>query len=82
LDAKSYHRYLGTIPEPREGLRSGHIPNSKSLLCTTLLNGVQMKSRKELKEIFPKYSEKNFIFLMWFGNNSVYFGIGCEGCRN
>lgn len=82
LDARSYHRYLGTISEPTEGLRSGHIQNSKSLPYTTLLNGVQMKSREVLKEIFPKYSENNFIFLMWFGNNSVYFSIGCGGCRN
>jgi thiosulfate/3-mercaptopyruvate sulfurtransferase len=29
LDARSYDRYLGAVPEPREGLRSGHIPNSK-----------------------------------------------------
>ncbi|KAF7339667.1 hypothetical protein MSAN_02181700 [Mycena sanguinolenta] len=31
LDARSRGRYLGTDPEPRPGLSSGHIPNSFSL---------------------------------------------------
>ncbi|KAJ3546989.1 hypothetical protein NMY22_g1833 [Coprinellus aureogranulatus] len=31
LDARSRGRYLGTDPEPRPGLSSGHIPNSVSL---------------------------------------------------
>ncbi|KAJ7932638.1 Rhodanese-like domain-containing protein [Mycena leptocephala] len=31
LDARSRGRYLGTDPEPRPGLSSGHIPNSLSL---------------------------------------------------
>ena len=31
LDARSEARFLGTAPEPREGLRSGHIPHSKNI---------------------------------------------------
>lgn len=31
LDARAHGRYLGTVPEPRPGLSSGHIPNSFSL---------------------------------------------------
>ncbi|WP_417518417.1 3-mercaptopyruvate sulfurtransferase [Minwuia sp.] len=31
LDARSAGRFAGTDPEPREGLRSGHIPNSLNL---------------------------------------------------
>ena len=31
LDARSAGRFSGTEPEPREGLRSGHIPGSRSL---------------------------------------------------
>ena len=38
LDARSAGRFAGTEPEPREGLRGGHIPNSKSLPFTELLN--------------------------------------------
>jgi thiosulfate/3-mercaptopyruvate sulfurtransferase len=38
LDARSAGRFAGTEPEPREGLRSGHIPGSKSLHYANLLN--------------------------------------------
>ncbi len=38
VDARSAGRFGGTAPEPREGLRGGHIPGSKSLPYTQLLN--------------------------------------------
>jgi len=34
LDARSLGRYLGSLPEPRPGLPSGHIPNSLPLPYT------------------------------------------------
>lgn len=39
VDARAAQRFEGAVPEPRAGLRSGHIPSSKSLPFTTLLNG-------------------------------------------
>ncbi|MBC7131868.1 MAG: 3-mercaptopyruvate sulfurtransferase [Roseovarius sp.] len=38
LDARSAGRFRGEEPEPRPGLRSGHIPGSKNVPFTTLLN--------------------------------------------
>jgi thiosulfate/3-mercaptopyruvate sulfurtransferase len=38
VDARSAPRFKGEAPEPREGLRSGHIPNSLSLPFTELLD--------------------------------------------
>ncbi|MEX1034638.1 MAG: 3-mercaptopyruvate sulfurtransferase [Sneathiella sp.] len=38
LDARSAGRFAGTDPEPREGLRGGHIPGSRNLPFTELLN--------------------------------------------
>ncbi len=38
VDARSPGRFAGTEPEPREGLRGGHIPGSKNLPFTELLN--------------------------------------------
>lgn len=38
LDARSAGRFAGTEPEPRAGLRSGHIPGSRNLPFLTLLN--------------------------------------------
>ena len=49
LDARSEARFRGEEPEPREGLRSGHIPNSINLPYTRLLNpDGTMKPREEL----------------------------------
>ena len=38
LDARSAGRFNGTAPEPRPGLPSGHMPGSRSLPFTALLN--------------------------------------------
>ncbi len=55
IDARAAERFQGNMPEPREGLRSGHIPNSLNLPFAKVLqaNG-QMKSPNELKEIFKE----------------------------
>lgn len=38
IDARAPARFRGDAPEPREGLRSGHIPGSKNVHYATLLN--------------------------------------------
>ncbi len=38
LDARAAGRFSGAQPEPRAGMRSGHIPGSRSLPYTDLLN--------------------------------------------
>jgi thiosulfate/3-mercaptopyruvate sulfurtransferase len=38
IDARSAPRFKGEAPEPRPGLRSGHIPGSKNVPFATLLN--------------------------------------------
>jgi thiosulfate/3-mercaptopyruvate sulfurtransferase len=38
LDARAAGRFTGATPEPRAGMRSGHIPGSESLPYTDLLN--------------------------------------------
>jgi thiosulfate/3-mercaptopyruvate sulfurtransferase len=38
LDARARGRFTGEVPEPRAGMRSGHIPGSASLPYTDLLN--------------------------------------------
>ena len=52
LDARSQGRFDGKDPEPRKGLRGGHIPGSKCLPFTALLNDGKLKSDNELREIF------------------------------
>ncbi|MAM62100.1 3-mercaptopyruvate sulfurtransferase [Maritimibacter sp. UBA3975] len=38
VDARAADRFRGEAPEPRDGLRSGHIPNSRNLPFRDLLN--------------------------------------------
>ena len=56
LDARSSERFFGKVPEPRPGLRSGHIPGSSNLPFTNLLcedeNAMLFKENEELLESF------------------------------
>lgn len=53
VDARSAARFRGEAPEPREGLRAGHIPGSRNVPFDTLLNDDKtMKSPEETRAIF------------------------------
>jgi thiosulfate/3-mercaptopyruvate sulfurtransferase len=53
VDARSAGRFAGTEPEPRAGLRGGHIPGSKSLPYDELFNeDGTFKSPAELQAAF------------------------------
>lgn len=53
VDARSAGRFAGIEPEPRPGLRGGHIPGSRSVPATDLVNSDgTLKSREELMAIF------------------------------
>jgi len=53
IDARSPARFRGEAPEPREGLRAGHIPGSKNVFYQTLLNADgTMKPPAETRAIF------------------------------
>ena len=53
LDARSAARFRGEAPEPRAGLRAGHIPGSKSVPYTDLLNAdLTMKDPDALRAVF------------------------------
>ncbi len=52
IDARSAGRFRGDEPEPREGLRQGHIPNALNLPFTDLLNADgTMKPDQDLARI-------------------------------
>jgi thiosulfate/3-mercaptopyruvate sulfurtransferase len=56
LDARAAGRFQGTAPEPRQGLRSGHIPGSRNLPFGTLLNTADqtMLPPDKLKTLFTQ----------------------------
>ena len=52
LDARSYGRFSGQAPEPREGLPSGHIPGSVNLPFKKVLDGYRYRPKAELEKLF------------------------------
>ncbi|SEL63008.1 thiosulfate/3-mercaptopyruvate sulfurtransferase [Roseovarius azorensis] len=53
LDARSAGRFRGEAPEPRAGLRPGHVPGSKNVPYTDLLNAdMTMKDPDGLRAVF------------------------------
>ncbi|UPK82228.1 3-mercaptopyruvate sulfurtransferase [Proteus vulgaris] len=54
VDARSADRFYGRAPEPRPGLRSGHIPGSKNVPWNELVIDGQLKDKTELKQIFEQ----------------------------
>ena len=53
VDARAPARFEGTAPEPREGLRSGHIPGARNLFFKDLLTADgKMKDKDGLRAAF------------------------------
>ena len=51
-DARPAPRFHAEVPEPRHGLRGGHIPNSASLPVSLFTDNGQMRSPAELAQLF------------------------------
>ncbi|MBU9980233.1 3-mercaptopyruvate sulfurtransferase [Proteus mirabilis] len=54
VDARSADRFYGRAPEPRPGLRGGHIPESKNVPWDLLVTNGQLKENAQLKQIFEQ----------------------------
>ena len=53
IDARSPSRFRGEAPEPREGLRPGHIPGSKNVYFQKLMkDDCTLKDPKDIRKIF------------------------------
>lgn len=59
IDARSQERFLGLIPEPRENMSGGHIPNSINLPFEKVLEKGKMKPKDELTKIFNNLNIEN-----------------------
>jgi thiosulfate/3-mercaptopyruvate sulfurtransferase len=78
LDARSAGRFNATAPEPRPEVRSGHMPNSKSLPYSSIISDGKMKSNKELKSLFNDVNSenRNMIFSCGSGITACVLALG------
>ena len=51
-DARSAGRFLGTSPEPRAGIASGHMPGAVNVPFTELVQGGQMLDVETMRRVF------------------------------
>lgn len=52
LDARSAGRFGGTLPEPRPGISSGHMPGATSIPYTEMIEEGRLKPAEELRRTF------------------------------
>ncbi|EAR55986.1 hypothetical rhodanese-related sulfurtransferase [Photobacterium sp. SKA34] len=64
IDARPRARFMGSVKEPREGIRSGHMPNAKNLPFGELLDNGHFIALAEIKAKFDTLStpEQRLIF--------------------
>jgi len=77
-DARSAGRFSGAAPEPRPGLKSGHIPGSENIPFDQVLDAAYFRSNEE---IAPLYENKAFptgqnIFTCGSGITAAVLALG------
>lgn len=85
VDARSENRFKGQAPEPRPGLRGGHIPNSENIPYENLLEKGFLKDTEDLQNIFKDYKNKDeLIFSCGSGITACILALGAEisGIKN
>ena len=82
LDARSSDRFNCSVPEPRAGLRRGHIPNSISLPYADLLNNGILLPKNELKKLMNSHLDSNnaTIFSCGSGITACVLALGADIC--
>ncbi len=54
IDVRSAERFAGKAPEPRPGVRSGHIPGSINIPFANVLDGNRYKTATQLRALFAQ----------------------------
>ena len=70
IDVRSEDRFNGVVPEPRQGVRRGHIPNSVNLPFSKLLHEQRYKEKHDLLRLFDDagaLGKEEIIFLCGSG---------------
>ncbi|GAB5380654.1 MAG: sulfurtransferase [Aliiglaciecola sp.] len=80
-DARSAARFNGTEPEPRAGVRSGHIPGACNLHYAKLVNDGYLQDCATLKQVFdgPKaQSHKKWVFTCGSGVTACILALAAH----
>jgi thiosulfate/3-mercaptopyruvate sulfurtransferase len=80
IDARSENRFKGIVPEPRQGLRSGTIPNSVNIPFSKLLDGHCFKSKEAIQKEFDAVHTENehLVFSCGSGITACVLALGAE----
>jgi len=81
VDARSAERFAGTAPEPRAGLRSGHIPGSRNVPFPAVVVDGRLKPVEELRDIFAKAGvdlTKPMVMSCGSGLTAAVIGLAAE----
>jgi thiosulfate/3-mercaptopyruvate sulfurtransferase len=80
LDARSAARFNGEAPEPRPGLRGGHMPGAKNLPFPEVLDDIFMKPVEELRKLFIGLvpESKKLIFSCGSGLTACILALAAE----
>lgn len=80
FDARSRERFLGEVPEPRAGLRRGHMPNAVSLPFMAIQESNKMLPQPELERIYGGLADKNqhLVFSCGSGVTACVLALGAE----
>ncbi len=83
LDARSKARFYAEEPEPRKGLRGGHIPGSTSLPFSEVLDHGYFKNKPELTSLFEsvlKQGTKQLLFTCGSGVTACILALAADEC--
>ena len=81
VDARSAGRFAGTEPEPRKGLRSGHMPGARNVPYTDIVENGRLASRDKIAAAFAKAgvdTEKPVITSCGSGVTAVVLALGLD----
>lgn len=79
MDARGADRFYGTVPEPRAGLRSGHIPASQHVHYASLLNAdATLKPREELEVLLSAAENRPVITSCGSGVTACILDLALE----
>ncbi|HVV63804.1 MAG TPA: 3-mercaptopyruvate sulfurtransferase [Pseudolabrys sp.] len=81
VDARSAGRFAGTEPEPRKGLRGGHMPGAKNVPYTELMENGRLASPEKIAAAFKKAgvdTDKPIVTSCGSGVTAVILAMGLD----